>query len=133
MRKLWENSKLTRLTRSSRIFRASRDFLAASLFRFLRSKYFSSFCSSGIGRFSPLGLLINEPQKTDCGALLKFIGDFIDLGLKGGDLTNIEGELDENSEPDDIFDCIENFASGRIVSRGGKAWLWNALGCEENP
>lgn len=41
------------LTRSSRIFRASLDFLAASLFRFRRSKYFSSFCSSGMGRFSP--------------------------------------------------------------------------------
>lgn len=45
------------LTWSSLILRASRDFFAAWLFRLRLSKYFSSFCSSGIGFFSLLGLL----------------------------------------------------------------------------
>ena len=42
---------------SSLCFRWSRDFLAAKLFLFRLSKYLLSFCSSGIGRFSPLGRL----------------------------------------------------------------------------
>lgn len=113
-------------TRSSLILRASRDFFAASLFRFLLSKYFSSFCSSGIGRFSPLGLLKNEPQKTDCDAPFMLSGDFIEFGLVVGDLTKIVGEF-ENSDPEDIFDCIESFASGRIDSSGGKVWFANPL------
>ena len=40
---------------SSRAFRASRDFFAAWLFRFLRSKYLPSLDSSGIGFFSLRG------------------------------------------------------------------------------
>jgi hypothetical protein len=40
---------------SSRALRASLDFFAAILFRFLRSKYLLSFCSLGMGFFSLLG------------------------------------------------------------------------------
>lgn len=40
---------------SSLAFRASLDFFAAMLFRFLRSKYLVSFCSVGMGFFSLLG------------------------------------------------------------------------------
>lgn len=48
--------KLARIAiSSSRALRASLDFFAALLFRFLRSKYLSSFCSSGIGFFSLRG------------------------------------------------------------------------------
>lgn len=108
-----------KLTRSSRIFLASRDFFAASLLRFRLSKYFSSFCSSGIGRFSPLGLLINELQKIEL--LPKLIGDFIGMGLAFGDFdVRRDGEFEEKSELEDIFDCTELFVSGRIDSRGGK-------------
>lgn len=42
---------------SSLCFLASLDFFAASLFLRLLSKYLSSFCSSGMGFFSPRGLL----------------------------------------------------------------------------
>lgn len=121
-------------TRSSRIFLASRDFFAASLFRFRLSKYFSSFCSSGIGRFSPRGLLKNELQKIDCWLLLIPKGDFIGRGLKFGDFpARIDEELDENSEPCDemFFDCMDIFDSGRIVSSGGNGWLAKALECGE--
>lgn len=104
---------LTNLTRSSRIFLASRDFFAASLFLFRLSKYFSSFCSSGIGRFSLLGLLIKLLQNIDWG--LPTIGDLRGFGLKFGDFEAIleEEECEEKSELDEIF----------VSKRGGKLAL----------
>ena len=49
--------KLARIAiSSSRAFLASLDFLAARLFRFLRSKYLLSLRSSGMGFFSLRGL-----------------------------------------------------------------------------
>lgn len=46
------------------------------------------------------------------------IGDFIEFGLNVGDFEVNIDEFEEKSELD--FDWADIFASGRIVSRGGK-------------
>lgn len=51
------------------------------------------------------------------------MGDFMGaVVLSMGDFdARRDGEFDEKSELEEIFDCIESFDSGKIVSRGGKA------------
>lgn len=63
--------------------------------------------------------------------LLLIVGDLIGLGLRLGDFTaSIDDEFEENSELDETFDCIDIFASGRIVSSGGKFCAEKAFACD---
>lgn len=63
--------------------------------------------------------------------LLLIFGDLIELGLRLGDFTaSIDDEFDENSELDETFDCIDIFASGRIVSSGGKFCVEKGFECD---